>query len=81
VFPGYWVATDDCSVTRPMTVANLATLAPALQKILNGIAETRNICGDRYFRADCTEYQGFILREDLPPVCQQGKCSVRTALH
>ncbi len=71
-----FLATDDCSLVRPMVAGNTSMLKTNQAKLQELLGQVQGSCGERYMRLECS-YTGFNLT-GKPPVCQQGVCQATT---
>ena len=75
-----FVATDDCSQVTPLVVANAATVAAQQQALNSALNSAETTCGDRMWRSDCLNQQGF-LSDTGAPVCNNHVCTKNPAAH
>jgi len=73
-----WIITDDCSMLRPLTVANSTMVASNQDKLIESLNELRTSCGDKFQRQECTQQAGF-QPNNQAPICSQGTCQARPA--
>jgi len=69
-----YLQTDRCEVYRPLVVGNAAAVESAHAKLIDAVQQTREICGTRIQRADCTQFP--TIHTSYSPVCFQGACRV-----
>lgn len=73
------VITDNCTLVRPIVVANPAALVTQRDKVIDALVQAQNSCADRIFRESCEGIKGFDGSKGAP-VCQQGYCRVNPDL-
>ena len=76
-----FVATDDCTILQPLSVANRDDLALAQLELQTGRARVRAACGQRFYRGreSCESIRGF-QADKAPPVCVQNTCRVHPSI-
>lgn len=75
-----FVMTDDCSILKPLVVANAAKIGAAQDVLLTAREDLRTSCGERVERASCEFVAGFEAQLGAP-TCSAGKCVVNQAVY
>ena len=68
-----FLTTDNCTVIKPLVVANASMVKSNQSKLMEGQNQVAEVCGTSLKRPNCTSIAGFTL-SGQPPVCKQGVC-------
>ena len=74
-----WVTLTNCSILKPLAVANISLLLKNQDKVVSGLENAQKVCGQEFTNWSCTHVTGFG-STDAAPVCQQGACRVNPSI-